>query len=101
MTVAAGYGAFNALLQLLGPTGPPSVAVSVASAAILLAVVAAIALSLTRLAGNDLFAEAVSPPATGRAEAASADEASLADRKLIDALNRVMTEQKILPRRRA
>jgi AraC-like DNA-binding protein len=95
VTAAAAYGVFTALLQLFGEAGPPSAAVSVANAAALFAVAGAVALSLTRLAGEDLFAEAATPSSTGDTTAASVQEASFADRKLSDALNRLMTEQRI------
>ena len=91
VTVASAYGVFNALLQLASQAGPPSPAVSVANAAILLVVVAAIALSLTRLAGDDLFAAAA--PAFAAENAAP--ETSLAERKLVDALNALMIEQRV------
>jgi AraC-like DNA-binding protein len=92
VTAAAAYAVFNALLQLLGEVGPPSPIVSTANAAILLAVVGGIALSLTRLAGDDLFATAA--PALA-AEAEVAAETSFADRKLVDALNALMTAQRV------
>ncbi len=92
VTVAAVYGVFNALLQLVGQAGPPSPTVSAANAAILLLVVAAIALSLTRLAGDDLFAAAAAP---ALAAENAAPETSLADRKLVDALNALMIEQRV------
>jgi AraC-like DNA-binding protein len=90
---AAGFGVLNAAVQLLSPGGRPSTVVSVAVAAILLVAVAAIAPVLTRIAGEELFGEArVAAPVT---ETAPAPEAVLADRKLVDALNRMMTEQRI------
>lgn len=92
VTVAAAYGIFNALLQLAGQA-PPSPGVSTANAAILLVVVAGIALSLTRLAGDDLFAEAAAPPLAADGDAAP--ETSLADGKLVNALNALMSEQRV------
>jgi AraC-like DNA-binding protein len=92
VTVAAAYGVFNALSQLAGQAGPPSPTVSAANAAILLVVVAVIALSLTRLAGDDLFAAAAAP---ALAAEKAAPETSLAERNLVDALNALMIEQRV------
>lgn len=90
VTVAAAYGVFSALTQLLLPV--PSATLSVVHAAVLLVVVVAIALSLTRFAGDDLFAAAA--PALA-AEPDAAAQASFADRKLADALNVLMTGQRV------
>ena len=57
-------------------------------------VAGAIALSLTRLAGEDLFAEAASPRAGEPGRTAARQSRSFADRKLIDALNRLMAERR-------
>ena len=91
VTVAAAYGAFNALTQLL--VQPLSPAVSVANAAILLVVVGAIALSLSRISGEDLFAEPAAPALA--AEPDLSPPATFANQKLADALNLLMSEHRV------
>jgi AraC-like DNA-binding protein len=91
VTVAAAYGVFNALTQLLA--FPPSPAVSVANAATLLLVVGAIALSLSRLSGEDLFAAPVAPALA--AEPDTSPQATFADQKLADALNVLITDYRV------
>lgn len=93
VTAAAACAVFTALSQLLGEGVPPSPGFSVANAAVLFVVTASIALSSTRLAGDDLFAATAAPALV--AEPESAPDASAAERKVIEALKGLMTEQRI------
>ena len=79
------------LTQLL--VYPPSPAVSVLNAAILLLVVGAIALSLSRFAGEELFAEQAAPALV--AEPDVSPQTTFSDQKLADALNVLMTEYRV------
>jgi AraC-like DNA-binding protein len=84
------YAGFNAVMQLFLPAGSPGVVTS-ANAAILAAVVIAIAYSLMRFKGETLFA-VVERPATA---AAASNEPNVLDRRLLDALMRLMSDERI------
>jgi len=85
------YAGFNAVLQLMvRGDGPPAVAAT-ANAGILAAVVIVIAYSLMRVSGEAIFpiaeARPAATPATG--------ESGVADRKLLEALMRLMADERI------
>jgi len=91
VVVTAIYAGFNAVLQLFVPAnGAPDV-VAIANAAILAAVVIAIAYSLMRVGGETIF-PAAEPP---RIAAVASSETSAADRKLLDALMRLISDDRI------
>jgi AraC-like DNA-binding protein len=85
------YAGFNAILQLLVTgNGSPSI-LATANAAILAGVVVAIAYLLMRINGESLF-----PAAEKKAVAATASpETKNADQKLLDALMRLMADERI------
>jgi AraC-like DNA-binding protein len=95
---AALYGAVNAVAQLLmSGSGSPGL-VNTANAAVLAGVVAAIAYSLTRVSGEDLFSIAVVQTAadvSNRTVAIKSDYLGPAYQKLIDALMRLMADDRI------
>jgi AraC-like DNA-binding protein len=99
VAAAAVYGAANAIVQLLmAGNGSPGF-VNTTNAAVLAGVVAAIAGSLLRVNGEDVFSL---PPVTETvADAADrtigikADAPNVADQKLIDALTRLMADDRI------
>jgi AraC-like DNA-binding protein len=85
------YAGVNAVLQLfVAADGAPSL-VPTANAAILAAVVIAIACSLLRVGGETLFPAAGVQPAA----AVVANKTNAADRKLFDALMRLMADDRI------
>jgi AraC-like DNA-binding protein len=85
------YAGVNAVLQLFLPrNGSPSI-VATANAAILAGVVIAIAFSLLRVGAETIFPAAEVP----RTAAVASDESSVADRKLLDALMRLMADDRI------
>ncbi|HVD85388.1 MAG TPA: helix-turn-helix domain-containing protein [Bradyrhizobium sp.] len=85
------YAAVNAILQLFMPaSGSPNI-VPTANAAILAAVVIAIAYSLMGVGGETIFPAAERPAAS----AVASNESSAADRKLLDALMRLMSDDRI------
>jgi AraC-like DNA-binding protein len=93
VSAAALYGGLNAVLQIsLSGTGGAEIANTVNSA-VLAAVVAAISIAMMRVDGADLF------PATPEVQAEASDaavaESSAADQKLVDALMRLMGDQRI------
>jgi AraC-like DNA-binding protein len=92
VSAAALYGGLNAVLQIsLSGTGGAEIANTVNSA-VLAAVVAAISIAMMRVDGADLF------PATPEVQAETSDAAvaeSSADQKLVDALMRLMGDERI------
>jgi AraC-like DNA-binding protein len=85
------YAGLNAVLQLFLPgNGSPSM-VATANAAILAGVVIAIAFSLLRVGAETIFPAAEVP----RTAAVASGESSVADRKLLDALMRLMADDRI------
>jgi AraC-like DNA-binding protein/uncharacterized membrane protein YvlD (DUF360 family) len=91
VVATAVYAGVDAVLQLFVPAnGSPSI-VPTANAAILAAVVVAIAYSLLRVGGETIFPAAeVQPDA-----AVVSNETSAADRRLLDALMRLMADDRI------
>jgi AraC-like DNA-binding protein len=88
---AAVYAGFNAVAQIFAlASGAPSV-VATANAAILACVVTAIAVSLLRVKGETIFALAEKPAAA----AVASGESNGADRKLLGALMRLMSDERI------
>ena len=89
--VSALYGGLNAMLQILWSGGGSEIANTVNSA-VLAGVVAAISLAMMRVDGADLF------PAAPEIEPDAADPTvvdSAADQKLVDALMRLMADERI------
>jgi AraC-like DNA-binding protein len=82
------YGGTNALLQLMASGGQTIDVANAANAALLVLVVAALTVALLQVDTRDLFA-APAPPV------AVPDPTSAADRKLIDALMRLMSDERI------
>jgi AraC-like DNA-binding protein len=91
VVAAAAYAGFNAVAEIfLPPTGSPGVVATV-NAAILAGVVIAIAVSLMRVKGETIFSAAEKLPVA----AVLSNEASASDRKLLDALMRLMSDERI------
>jgi AraC-like DNA-binding protein len=91
VAATAVYAAFNALLQLfLAGSGTPGV-VPNANSVILAGVVIAIACSLLQIKGETIFAVAERPAAA----AAASNATGASDRKLFDALMRLMSDDRI------
>ena len=90
VVVTAIYAGFNAVVQLFLPAGSPGVVVT-ANAAILAAVVIAVAYALMRFKGETVFAIAERPATV----AVASNEPNVSDRKLLDALMRRMSDERI------
>jgi AraC-like DNA-binding protein len=88
---AALYGGLNALLQILVAGSAGDVANTI-NAGVLACIVAAIACAMMRVDGADLFPASAAAP-TILAQPAAVDES--ADRKLIDALMRLMADERV------
>jgi AraC-like DNA-binding protein len=90
VVAAALYGGLNAILHLMISGGRAAEIANVASAALLACVVAAICIAMLRVGGAELFA-ATAPAAS---EAPQPDS-NAADQKLVDALMRLMADERI------
>jgi AraC-like DNA-binding protein len=89
VTVAALYGGVNAATQMLAQTGDTAAIATVPNTAMLVLVVAAIAVAMMQVVAADLF------PATSVAPASAPVAPEAADRKLVDALRRLMADERI------
>ncbi|MBN8941061.1 MAG: AraC family transcriptional regulator [Rhizobiales bacterium] len=93
VAAAALYAGLNAVLQLtMGGTAAPGF-VDVANAALLAGIVTAIAFSLMRVGGDQLFPAVAASAAAGNGEPQA--EPASADQALIAALNRLMADDRI------
>jgi len=90
VVAAALYGGLNAILHLIIPGGAGAGIANVANGALLAGVVAAICMAMLRVGGAELFAAA--PVAR---ETPSQPDTSAADQKLVDALMRLMADERI------
>ncbi|MGJ5050427.1 helix-turn-helix domain-containing protein [Bradyrhizobium oligotrophicum] len=90
---ALSYGGINALLQMASAGSGPSELANVVNAAMFLVVVGAVALMLLRVGAGDVFAPETPPVAEPEATAPRA-----ADRRLVDALMRLMADERIYRR---
>jgi len=94
VTAAALYGGLNALLQITVSGADAAIIAYVINAALLAGVTAAIFLAMIRASADDLFPASVviAPPSTA---AAVAPATNAADQKLVDALLRLMADERI------
>jgi AraC-like DNA-binding protein len=93
VSAAALYGGLNAVLQIsLSGSGSAEIANTVNST-VLAAVVAAISIAMMRVDGADLFP--AMPEVQAAASEAAAVESSAVDQKLVDALMRLMGDERI------
>jgi AraC-like DNA-binding protein len=90
VVAAALYGGLNAILHLTVPPGDAAAIAGVANGVLLACVVAAICLAMLRVGGTELFAAA-----PVEREAAVQPDTSAADQKLVDALMRLMADERI------
>ncbi len=97
VVAAALYGGLNALLQILLSSGGDAGIAAVANAAMLAGIVAAISVQMLRVDATELF-PAAGPPTERHAVAAAAvaaAEPAAADRRLVEALMRMMADERI------
>jgi AraC-like DNA-binding protein/VanZ family protein len=97
VSAAALYGGINAVLQILVSGREAADVVSTANAALLAGIVAAICYSMTRVAAVDLFpvAPVVTAVANVPAPSVAPPESGAADQRLVDALLRLMADERI------
>jgi AraC-like DNA-binding protein len=94
VSAAALYGGVNALLQLLIWSRDTAAIANVANAAVLTGIVAAICYTMMQVNAADLFPAPVETAADIPAPSAAAEDSS-ADQKLVDALMRLMADERI------
>jgi len=90
VVAAALYGGVNAILQLVISGGHAAAVANAINAALLACIVAAICVAMLRVDGAELFAAA---PAAD--EAVAQPDTSAADQRLVDALMRLMADERI------
>ena len=97
VSAAALYGGINAVLQILVSGREAADVANTANAALLAGIVAAICYSMTRVAAVDLFPVAPVVTAVANVPAASVapPESGAADQRLVDALMRLMADERI------
>jgi len=94
VVAAALYGGLNAVVGIFSFESEASDMADVVNAALLAGIVAAICLAMTRVGADDLFA-APRPATPVDAPAFAAPDINAADRNLIDALMRLMADERI------
>ena len=97
VSAAALYGGINAVLQILVSGREAADVANTANAALLAGIVAAICYSMTRVAAVDLFpvAPVVTAVANVPAPSVAPPESGAADQRLVDALLRLMADERI------
>ena len=97
VSAAALYGGINAVLQILVSGREAADVANTANAALLAGIVAAICYSMTRVAAVDLFpvAPVVTAVANVSAPSVAPPESGAADQRLVDALLRLMADERI------
>ena len=90
VTSVALYGGLNAILQLLRLGGDAAEIANIANIAVLAGIVAAISYAMMQVRARELFAATSETP-----KAAAIPEQDAADQKLIDALMRLMADERI------
>jgi AraC-like DNA-binding protein len=97
VSAAALYGGINAVLQILVSGREAADVANTANAALLAGIVAAICYSMTRVAAVDLFpvAPVVTALANVPAPSVAPPESGAADQRLVDALLRLMADERI------
>ena len=97
VSAAALYGGINAILQMLMSGREVADAANTANAALLAGIVAAICYSMMRVNAPDLFAATPAAAAVADVPGASmaAPDSSAADQRLVDALMRLMADERI------
>jgi len=97
VTAAALYGGLNALVQITVSGAEAAVVAYAVNAALLAGVAAAIFVAMIRISVDDLFQASIvfTPPSTAAVASATVPETSAADQKLVDALLRLMADERI------
>src|SRR6266480_3754197 len=95
VSAAALYGGTNAILQMLISGREAADLANTANAALLAGIVAVICYSMTRVAAADLFAVAPAAAVADVAGPMAAPDSGAADQRLVDALMRLMADERI------
>jgi AraC-like DNA-binding protein len=97
VTAAALYGGLNAILQIVASGRGAADIANAANAVVLVLVVAAICFAMMQVNAADLFpaTSGVSAPPNPTAQAAAIADSNAVDQKLVDALMRLMADERI------
>ena len=92
---AALYGGMNAILQISISGSDTADIANVVNSAVLAGIVAAISYAMTGVTAPDLFVAAAGPDAAVSSQPAAIEESNAVDQKLVDALMRLMADERI------
>jgi AraC-like DNA-binding protein len=92
---AALYGGMNAILQISVSGGDTADIANVVNSVMLAGIVAAICCAMTGVTAPDLFVAAAGPVAEVSSLPAAIEESNAVDQKLVDALMRLMADERI------
>jgi AraC-like DNA-binding protein len=95
VTAAALYGGLNAVLQIVVSGSGAAEIANAANAALLALIVAAICFAMMQVTAAELFAAAGKVSVSASTPAASIPDSNATDRKLVDALMRLMADERI------
>jgi AraC-like DNA-binding protein len=95
VSAAALYGGINAIMQMLIAGREAADVANTANAAVLAGIVAAICYSMVRVAAPDLFPVAAAAVANVPGSSIAAQDSGAADQRLVDALMRLMADERI------
>jgi AraC-like DNA-binding protein len=98
VAAAALYGGLNAVLQIAMAGGEAAAIANVANSAVLAGIVAAISVAMTHVEATELFPVTVAMTPEVSAPPFSLRDSGAADQKLVDALLRLMADERIYRR---
>lgn len=95
IAAAALYGGMNAILQISISGNDTADIANVANSVVLAGIVAAISYAMTGVTAPDLFVAAAGPDTAVSSQPAAIEESNAVDQKLVDALMRLMADERI------
>jgi AraC-like DNA-binding protein len=95
IAAAALYGGMNAILQISISGSDTADIANVANSVMLAGIVAAISYAMTGVTSPDLFVAAAGRDAAASSQPAAIEESNAVDQKLVDALMRLMADERI------
>jgi AraC-like DNA-binding protein len=98
VSATALYGGANAVLQIAMSGGEPAAIANVANSAVLAGIVGAISVAMMHVQAADLFPAAIATAREVSAPLSSPPDSSAPDQKLVDALLRLMADERIYRR---
>jgi AraC-like DNA-binding protein len=98
VSATALYGGMNAVLQIAMSGSEAAAIANVANSAVLTGIIVAICVAMMQVQADDLFPASLAARPEASAPALSAPDSSAADQKLVDALLRLMANERIYRR---